>query len=172
MVACPDVLFEKDFFDNFIAQKNENMCCMFITKKPCGERRYAHLRLRSNYETDYILSYSSKYKNSYLAGSCFFLGSRVVEKLDLPFDEDIFLYWEEYVLASRLRKLGYPLITNSLSIIRSDNSFATSINSHKFMAKSFVVLMAKFPELRNVRGITYILKRITYYLLLTLRHRI
>lgn len=170
LIVCPDIRFAPEFFDRFQKQHDDNLCSMFVTKNSNEKILYAHLRLKSTYETEYVTMYDETCPNSYLAGSCFFLGAGVVQNLDVLFDEDLFLYWEEYIVARKLRKLGYNLVTTNLSVTRLDNSRTISINSHKNLAKSFAILMTKFPDLRNLNGACYVIKHYFIYIILKVRN--
>ena len=173
MIMNPDVRLFKPIF-NHVLQHYENNpklsmlgICQYESIEKKGNSflplehylfslvRYIYYKKTDTFNPNYLM----------ISGACFFIRKSHFEKIGL-FDENIFMYGEEYDINIRLREAGYTIIfDNSIGYIHPVHERVGSMKSEEIGYQSFLYTRRKYGK--NIRK--ELIHTIIYFYLMRIR---
>jgi hypothetical protein len=162
-VAGSKIINEKEGIDRACARRRPTILD-YVFRLGIGRILFPNNRwIKKHY---YMDEYDFKYprKVDIISGACMLFKAEVLKKIGL-FDENTFLYLEEFILHEKLRKTSWETWVVPESKIIHKGAKSTSLKTKSFMRKVELKSLAYY--LKNYRKIPYIviIILITYILL-------
>ena len=115
------------------------------TFKESGEIDYDIIQLRG-FQCYKIISPYQIVNSDFSQGSCMLISRNIFDTIGL-FDENYFLYWEEFDFSLRVKSTGKSLITNTAAhIIRKSNDIIRQPMAFYYSVRNAKLIYKKYPN--------------------------
>ncbi|MGM0138627.1 hypothetical protein IGI65_001070 [Enterococcus sp. DIV0755b] len=107
-----------------------------------------------------------------VSGCCFMMNRECYEKI-LPFDENVFLYHEEFILGMKMKEIGYKTLYSSKADIIHIGGASTGIGSttaFNYFMESELYFYKRYTNSSNLALLLLVIIRFTQYVKMSLKN--